>query len=62
MEPIKKVARRTKKFVQDHKVAITAVTVGALALKLNKMALKSHDDFLKDHNLYETYYTPEDEQ
>lgn len=60
MEIIKKTAIRTRKFVIDHKVAV-AVTATALAcLKLNRMALESHDEFLKEHGLYDAFYTSED--
>ena len=49
-----------KKFVAKHKVAI-AITGTALAcLYLNRLALAQHTDFLKEHDLYEAFYTQED--
>jgi hypothetical protein len=51
--------RATKKFVTDHKVAIAVTLTAALCLKLNKMALKDHDNFLKEHDLYDTFYNAE---
>lgn len=62
MERIKKVASSTKKFVHDHRVAIavtvTTISTTAIALMWNHAALEEHDDFLKENNLYETYYDP----
>jgi hypothetical protein len=51
----------TKQFVAKHKVAIAVTTTAVLCLGINRMALKQHDDFLKEHNLYEEFYAPEDE-
>lgn len=52
--------RRVEKFVQKHKVALavggTIIVMGAIY----RVALKQHDDFLKEHDLYEEYYTPEE--
>lgn len=56
----KKAYVRTRKFVEDHKVGITAATTALVCLKLNKMALRDHDQFLKDHDLYDEFYTPSD--
>lgn len=50
-----------KKFVKKHKVAI-AVTVTALTcLTLNRLALRQHDNFLKERGLYDEFYTPDAE-
>jgi hypothetical protein len=46
-----------KKFVHDHKVAIATTTTAAACLVINQMALKSHNEFLKEHDLYDAYYT-----
>lgn len=59
MNHIKSVARSTKKFVADHKVAIAVVVTALVAVKINQIALKDHNDFLKEHNLYEKFYTPQ---
>jgi hypothetical protein len=59
MEKIKKIGRSTKKFVEDHKVGIAVICTAAVLIKVNRMALKDHDDFLKDHDLYEKFYSIE---
>lgn len=51
----------TKKFVSDHRVAIAVIITTAVCVKLNRVALQQHNDFLKEHDLYETYYTPEED-
>ena len=33
-----------------------------LQTKLNRIALASHDEFLKDHDLYNEFYCPSDEE
>lgn len=58
----KKVVARTKKFVEDHRVGIAITATAALCLKLNRFALEGHDEFLKQHGLYDEYYTPTDEE
>lgn len=60
MDKIKKAKDSTKKFINDHKVIITFTLTAALCLKLNKMALKDHDDFLVEKGLSDEYYTPQD--
>lgn len=60
MDLVKKTAARSKKFVYDHRVAVTMTLTALACLKLNKMALKSHDDFLREHDLFDKYYLPED--
>lgn len=51
----------TKNFVKEHKTTIftlalvTTVTVAAV----QQAGLKQHDKFLKEHDLYDTYYTPD---
>ena len=50
----------TVNFVRRNK---TRILVGALAATttaavLTRIALKEHDEFLKEHDLYDEYYTP----
>ncbi|MFL6416815.1 MAG: hypothetical protein ACJ74Y_14220 [Bryobacteraceae bacterium] len=59
---VQKAASSTKKFVIKHKTALAVTATAALGLALNKSALKAHDDFLKEHDLYEEFYTPSDEE
>lgn len=53
---------RVKNFVERHKVAISVTTTAATCLVLNRIALRQHDEFLKEHDLYDTFYTPTDEE
>ena len=52
-------SNRVKTFVRKHKVAIAVVTTSTFWIVMNRLALKQHDDFLKDKGLYEEFYTPE---
>ena len=49
-----------KNFVRKHQVALactaTAVVTTTLAVYLQKSAIEQRDEFLKEHNLLETYY------
>jgi len=49
-----------KKFIADHKVAIAITGTAASCLYLNRVALRQHDDFLKEHDLYDEFYNAED--
>ena len=52
-----------KNFVADRKVAILTVTAVALAgiATIQQAGIRQHNEFLKEHDLYDTYYTQEDE-
>lgn len=66
MKPLRKDLDMIKKlsaarnFVADHKVAIAVTVTAITCLTLNKMALKDHDNFLKQHDLFDLYYHPQD--
>lgn len=51
-----------KKFIQTHKdtILVSALVVTTTAAVLMKNAHKDKDEFLKEHDLYETYYAQED--
>lgn len=49
-------------FVNRHKVAIAVTATAATCLVLNRIALKQHDEFLKEHDLYDEFYTPNDDE
>ena len=51
-----------KKFIRNHKTAIltTALVVTTTAAVLMKKGHEDKDAFLKEHDLYETYYAQED--
>jgi hypothetical protein len=53
--------RNFKKFVEKHKVAIAVVSTAGTCLYLNRIALKQHDDFLKEKDLYNEFYFPEND-
>jgi general stress protein 26 len=59
---IEKAVASTKKFVHNHKVAIAVTVTAAAGLALNKRNMNVFDDFLKEHDLYEEFYTPSDEE
>jgi hypothetical protein len=56
--PVKPVA----KFVSRHRVAIAVAATFTVTVMLNRTALKQHNDFLKDHDLYEAFYAQFEEE
>ena len=52
-----------KNFVADRKVVILTVAAVALTgvVALQQAGIQQHNKFLKEHDLYDTYYTQEDE-
>ena len=50
--------RRTKVFIYRHRVGLltTTTVVSTVAVVIMRVGLKDKDDFLKEHDLYETYY------
>ena len=61
MNKLKKATASTKKFVADHKVAIAVTATAATCLWINRLALKQHNDFLKEHDLYDSFYELDEE-
>ena len=57
MNTVKKVAAATKNFVVAHKTGIALVAGTAIGLAVNRAAIKSHNEFLKEHDLYDTFYS-----
>lgn len=49
-------------FVERHKVAIAVTATATACLVLNRIALRQHDEFLRDHDLYDEFYTPEENE
>lgn len=62
MNKLKKVTASSKKFVAKHRVAIAVAATTVVLAKVNRMALKQHDDFLREHGLYDEYYNYLQEQ
>lgn len=50
-----------KNFVARHKTAIAVTATATIAVVVNQIALKQHNEFLKEHGLYEEFYNPENE-
>ena len=48
-----------KNNVKRHKVAYAIIGTAAVCALINRQALKQHDEFLKEHDLYDAFYTPE---
>lgn len=61
-EAAKKALARSKKFVSDHRVGIAIVITAACGVALNRSALRSHDNFLKEKGLYDEFYAPPEEE
>lgn len=57
-----KTTTSVKNFVKKHRVGIAITVTAATCLTLNRAALKSHDEFLKEKGLYDEYYTPEENE
>lgn len=51
-----------KNYVVKHKTAIlvTSLVVTTTAAVLMRGGLKQHDEFLKNYDLYDVFYSPED--
>ncbi len=45
-----------EKFIEDHKVAIAVSITTAICLKLNTVAMRGHDNFLRERGLYYEFY------
>ena len=45
-----------KNFVEEHKTAIAVATTATICLVINRIALSQHDEFLKEHDLYNEFY------
>jgi hypothetical protein len=50
------VYRPTKTFVQKHKTALAVTATVIVCAAISKAGMKQHDDFLKEHDLYDTFY------
>lgn len=48
------------RFVSKHRVAIAVGVTAVTCMAINRAALKQHNEFLKEHGLYEQFYTPEE--
>ena len=66
MKNLQKAKSSVEKFVADHKVGIAITTTAAISLavgaKMCRIVVEERDDFLKEHNLLETFYAMFDEE
>lgn len=56
---VRKTYRSVRNFIKKHRVAIAVTTTAGTCLYVNRVALKQHDDFLKEKGLYNEFYYPE---
>jgi hypothetical protein len=59
MNNVKKTVVSTKNFVVRHKTAVAVAVTATVLTVINRKALDQHDEFLKEHGLYNEFYTPE---
>ena len=52
---------RIKNFIERHKVAIAVTTTTVACVVVNRIALKQHDEFLREHDLYDEFYSDPEE-
>lgn len=60
-DKIKQAPAAVKNFVMEHKTTVAVLATATLGLALNRAALNSHNEFLKEHDLYDSYYHSEEE-
>jgi hypothetical protein len=61
MEETVDVRTQIKTFVKKHKVAIAIVGTSLVWFQINRTALAQHDEFLKEHGLFDLFYNFADE-
>lgn len=49
----------TKNFVARHKTAVTVAVTAITVTAIHQVGLKQHNEFLKEHGLFDLYYHPE---
>jgi hypothetical protein len=59
MNNVKKTVVSTKNFVVRHKTAVAVATTVLVLQACNRKALNQHDEFLKEHGLFNEFYAPE---
>jgi hypothetical protein len=60
MNAVKKTAVSTKNFVVRHKTVVAVAVTATVLTAINHKALDQHNEFLKEHDLYDAFHTPED--
>lgn len=55
-EKIAQAKASVKEFVVKHKTTLAVAATATICLAANRAALKTHNDFLKEHDLYDEYY------
>lgn len=57
---MKNIYRPTQSFVRKHKTAIAVTATVIVCAVISKKGMQQHDDFLKEHGLYEEFYAQVD--
>ena len=50
----------SKNYVSKHRVAFAIMGTALFALYINRLALGQHNEFLKEHGLYDAFYALEE--
>lgn len=50
----------TKNFVVRNKTALLVATAAIAVIAIQQKGMKQHNDFLKEHNLYDSFYASEE--
>lgn len=61
MNHIEKATASAKNFVVRHKTKLAVAATATVCYAIHKSALDQHNEFLKEHGLYEQFYTPEED-
>lgn len=58
---VKNTLKSTKNFVLKHRVAVAVTLTSLVWLSLQRNVAKDFNQFLKDHDLFDEYYSLEDD-
>lgn len=56
MDRIKKIAARAGQFVEENKVTLAVVATAITCGVMHSKVIKTHNEFLKEHDLFEKFY------
>lgn len=60
MEPtIEEKTNPVKRFIDRHKVGLAVTATAIAGAVVTRVAVRQHDEFLKEHDLYDKFYTPD---
>jgi len=55
MDKIKKAAKASKNFVQDHKMGLAITATAVVGVMINRSNMKTYTDFLEENDLTEKF-------